>query len=105
MSLSFRTTPELAGPEAATSGPAIRIQGVTKTFGRGDDRMTALNDVDLYLSVDLRCVFAESNQLRDRTAQTQWLTRTRIVNFASPAERQWLTTASIRHPTTSVRRL
>jgi len=50
MSLSFRTTPELAGPEAATSGPAIRIQGVTKTFGRRDDRMTALNDVDLDIS-------------------------------------------------------
>src|SRR6476620_7483549 len=47
MSLTTRTTPELAGSEAATSGPAIRIRGVTKTFGRGADRMTALNNVDL----------------------------------------------------------
>jgi NitT/TauT family transport system ATP-binding protein len=47
MSLTTRTTPERAGPEAATSGPAIRIRNVTKTFGRGHDRMTALNDLDL----------------------------------------------------------
>lgn len=47
MSLGIRTTPELAGPGAATSGPAIKITGVTKTFGRGDDRMTALHAVDL----------------------------------------------------------
>src|SRR6476661_7021202 len=47
MSTSVRVTPELAGPEAATSGPAITIRGVTKTFGRGRDEMTALQDVDL----------------------------------------------------------
>jgi sulfonate transport system ATP-binding protein len=47
MSISVRTTPELAGPEAATSGPAITIRGVSKTFGRGRDEMTALRDVDL----------------------------------------------------------
>jgi NitT/TauT family transport system ATP-binding protein len=47
MSLSVRTTPELAGPEAATSGPAIRITGVSKTFGHGKDLTTALHDVDL----------------------------------------------------------
>ncbi len=47
MSLSVRTTPELAGPEAATSGPAITIRGVSKTFGRGSDLTTALRDVEL----------------------------------------------------------
>ena len=47
MTTTVRTTPELAGPEAATSGPAITIRGVTKTFGRGRDRMTALDNVDL----------------------------------------------------------
>jgi NitT/TauT family transport system ATP-binding protein len=47
MSLSIRTTPELAGPEAATSGPAIKIRGVSKTFGHGKDLTTALRDVDL----------------------------------------------------------
>jgi sulfonate transport system ATP-binding protein len=47
MSLTTRAVPELAGPEAATSGPAVRIRGVTKTFGRGNERMTALSEVDL----------------------------------------------------------
>lgn len=47
MSISVRTTPELAGPEAATSGPAIKITGVSKTFGRGQDLMSALHNVDL----------------------------------------------------------
>ncbi len=40
-------TPKLAGPEAATFGPAIVVRGVTKTFGRGRDEMTALDNVDL----------------------------------------------------------
>ena len=43
----LRSASQLAGPEAATSGPAISIRGVTKTFGHGPDRMTALDDVDL----------------------------------------------------------
>jgi NitT/TauT family transport system ATP-binding protein len=38
---------KLAGPEAATSGSAIQIRGVTKTYGRGRDATTALRDVDL----------------------------------------------------------
>ena len=45
--LRIRSTPRLAGPEAATSGPAITIRGVSKTFGRGHDKTTALRDVDL----------------------------------------------------------
>jgi NitT/TauT family transport system ATP-binding protein len=36
-----------AGPEAAASGPAIRISGVSKTFGRGADATTALQALDL----------------------------------------------------------
>jgi len=36
-----------AGPEAFASGPAIRISGVSKTFGRGADATTALQAVDL----------------------------------------------------------
>jgi sulfonate transport system ATP-binding protein len=47
MTTTVRTTPELAGPEAATSRPAITIRGVTKTFGRGREQMTALDTVDL----------------------------------------------------------
>ena len=34
-------------PEAKTSGTAIRIQGVSKTFGRGNEATTALRAVDL----------------------------------------------------------
>lgn len=41
------SSPTAAGPEAATSGPAIRIRGVSKTFGRGHDLTTALQNVDL----------------------------------------------------------
>ncbi len=47
MSISVRTTPELAGSEAATSGPAIQIRGVSKTFGHGKDQTIALQDVNL----------------------------------------------------------
>ncbi len=36
-----------SGPEAHASGPAIRISGVSKTFGRGTDATTALQSVDL----------------------------------------------------------
>jgi NitT/TauT family transport system ATP-binding protein len=36
-----------AGSEAATSGPAITIRGVSKTFGRGHEMTTALQGVDL----------------------------------------------------------
>ncbi len=41
------TTSELAGPGAATAGPAITIRGVSKTFGRGHDLTSALHNVDL----------------------------------------------------------
>jgi NitT/TauT family transport system ATP-binding protein len=47
MTTAVRTAPELAGLAATTSGPAIRIRGVSKTFGRGRDQMTALDSVDL----------------------------------------------------------
>jgi NitT/TauT family transport system ATP-binding protein len=40
-------TSGLAGPGAATSGPAIQIRGVSKVFGRGRDATTALSGVDL----------------------------------------------------------
>lgn len=36
-----------AVPGATRSGAAIRIQGVTKAFGKGDDRVVALQDVNL----------------------------------------------------------
>jgi len=36
-----------AGPEAAASGPAIRIAGVSKRFGRGTDTTVALESVHL----------------------------------------------------------
>ncbi|HEY7043713.1 MAG TPA: ABC transporter ATP-binding protein [Nocardioidaceae bacterium] len=36
-----------AGPEANASGPAVRIRGVSKTFGRGAEATTALQSVDL----------------------------------------------------------
>jgi NitT/TauT family transport system ATP-binding protein len=41
------TTAKTAVPDALASGTAIRIQGVTKTFGRGPDATTALQSVDL----------------------------------------------------------
>jgi NitT/TauT family transport system ATP-binding protein len=47
MSISVRRSPELAGSEPASSGRAITIRGVTKTFGRGREQMTALDNVDL----------------------------------------------------------
>jgi NitT/TauT family transport system ATP-binding protein len=41
------TTHAGAAPGATGSGAAIRITGVTKTFGRGSDRTVALEGVDL----------------------------------------------------------
>jgi NitT/TauT family transport system ATP-binding protein len=59
----FRTvaTPDLAGPEAATSGPAITIRGVSKTYGRGHDVTTALRGVDLEVAErEFLCVVGAS---------------------------------------------
>jgi NitT/TauT family transport system ATP-binding protein len=52
MSTTATTSSDLAGPGAATPGPAdskvaISVRGVTKNFGKGSERTTALRNVDL----------------------------------------------------------
>ena len=67
-------------------------------------RRYPLQDVDAHFRVDLRRVFAHANQFSERAAQSERLTRTLIINFASPGKCQRCVAASVGDPAASRRR-
>src|SRR6185503_16575760 len=62
-----------------------------------------LDHFNLDFGVDLRCIFSQADQLRDRAAKSERLVCACIVDFSPPCEGEWFTALSVRYPATSIR--
>src|SRR5258706_13635704 len=63
-----------------------------------------MQNIDANFRVDLRRVFAHANQLSERAAKSERLTRALIINFPSPRKRYRLVAATVGDPAASRRR-